>query len=150
MPARPPTSLAPVARHPCLQAAQFTQSRRDELLELQRSLLGFDDIALHEGLSPSETEIEVGGVCGGIARCTPVWRPIPPSPATSPCPRPPALSAPHQGEFKVAVAQFGQYGQEYDATRLREQVYESVKARKVMDWLTHNCKVNLLPPADAK
>lgn len=29
-------------------------------MELQRSLLGFDDIAAAEGLKPSEAEIEVG------------------------------------------------------------------------------------------
>jgi hypothetical protein len=40
-------------------AQQFVASRRDELLELQRSLLGFEDIALQEGLKPSESEIEV-------------------------------------------------------------------------------------------
>ena len=45
----------------CSQAAQFAQSRREELLELQRTLLGMEDIAVQEGLKPSEAEIEVGG-----------------------------------------------------------------------------------------
>ncbi|KAI7839381.1 hypothetical protein COHA_006906 [Chlorella ohadii] len=39
-------------------AAQFAQSRREELLELQRTLLGMEDIAVQEGLKPSEAEIE--------------------------------------------------------------------------------------------
>lgn len=37
------------------------QSRREELLDLQRSLLGFDAIAEAEGLQPTEEEIEVRG-----------------------------------------------------------------------------------------
>jgi hypothetical protein len=44
---------------PLLQAKQFVASRREELLELQRSLLGFEEIAVREGLKPSEAEIEV-------------------------------------------------------------------------------------------
>lgn len=43
------------------QAVQFTQARREELLDLQRTLLGMEDIAVKEGLKPSEAEIEVGG-----------------------------------------------------------------------------------------
>ena len=42
-----------------LQAAQFAQARREELLDLQRTLLGMEDIAVKEGLKPSEAEIEV-------------------------------------------------------------------------------------------
>lgn len=41
-------------------------SRRDELLDLQRSLLAFTQIASSEGLTPSEGEIEVGGVGMGV------------------------------------------------------------------------------------
>ena len=42
-----------------MQAAQFAQARREELLDLQRTLLGMEDIAVKEGLKPSEAEIEV-------------------------------------------------------------------------------------------
>ena len=44
-----------------VQAAQFATSRREELVELQRTLLGMEDIAVKEGLKPSEAEIEVRG-----------------------------------------------------------------------------------------
>jgi hypothetical protein len=39
----------------------------------------------------------------------------------------PSLPLPPQAEFKDAAAQFGQYGQQYDAERLREQVYETIQ-----------------------
>ena len=61
----PSLTPAPAPRLLCpplavrLQAKQFVASRRDELLELQRSLLGFEEIAVREGLKPSEAEIEV-------------------------------------------------------------------------------------------
>lgn len=93
-------------------AKQFVASRREELLELQRSLLGFEEIAVREGLKPSEKEIEA--------------------------------------EFGEASAQFGQYQQEYDVERLREQVFETVQANKVMDWLIKNCKVEVVPAAAAQ
>jgi hypothetical protein len=34
-----------------------------------------------------------------------------------------------QAEFREASAQFGQYQQEYDVERLREQVFETVQVR---------------------
>lgn len=52
------------------------QSRREELLDLQRSLLGFDAIAQAEGLQPTETEIEVRPAALPTAQC-----------AARPCPR---------------------------------------------------------------
>ena len=60
------------------QAAQFTTSRRDELLELQRTVLGFDDIAAREGLRPSEAEIEVrpGLVAAGPGQAQPLGGPV--------------------------------------------------------------------------
>ncbi|EFN57828.1 hypothetical protein CHLNCDRAFT_143244 [Chlorella variabilis] len=92
-------------------AQQFVTSRREELLELQRSLLGFEDIAVQEGLKPSEAEIEA--------------------------------------EFREAARQFSEYKQDFDAERLREQVFETVQANKVMDWLMANCTVKVLPPRKA-
>ncbi len=53
---------------------------------------------------------------------------------------------PIQAEFKQAAAQFGEHKQEYDAERLREQVFETVQANKVMEWLTTNCTVTVEPP----
>ncbi|KAL4430146.1 hypothetical protein ABPG77_004928 [Micractinium sp. CCAP 211/92] len=88
-------------------AAQFVQSRREELLDLQRSLLGFDAIAEAEGLQPTEAEIEA--------------------------------------EFKSAAQDFVQQRTEFDAEKLREQVVETLRANKVMDWLTNNCKVTVVP-----
>lgn len=88
-------------------AAQFVQSRREELLDLQRSLLGFDAIAEAEGLQPTEEEIEA--------------------------------------EFKSAAQDFVQQRTEFDAEKLREQVVETLRANKVMDWLTNNCKVTVVP-----
>ena len=48
---------------------QFVSSRRQELVEMQSALLGFDDIAVKEGLRPTEEEIEVceSSVVGGGA-----------------------------------------------------------------------------------
>lgn len=88
-------------------AAKFIESRREELLELQRALLGFEAIAAAEGLRPSENEIEA--------------------------------------EFKDATRQFVEQRQQYDAEKLREQVYETLQANKVMDWLISNCTVKVLP-----
>lgn len=53
-----PTFTHPITE-PLLQARQFVESRRGELADLQRSILGLDDIAAQEGLNPSEQEIEV-------------------------------------------------------------------------------------------
>ena len=49
------------------QVKQFVSSRRQELVEMQSALLGFDDIAVKEGLRPTEEEIEVceSSVVGG-------------------------------------------------------------------------------------
>jgi hypothetical protein len=58
-PAPAPASSPVPSPCPLLQAKQFVASRREELLELQRSLLGFEEIAVREGLKPSEAEIEV-------------------------------------------------------------------------------------------
>ena len=128
---------------------QFVSSRRQELVEMQSALMGFEDIAVKEGLRPTEGEIEVSGgggregeegggqlaaaataatagghgmVCKQVAatRCHP-----PTSARRTPRPIPCV-----QVEFKEAVDQFGQYKQEYNAERLRDQVFETVQVRR--------------------
>lgn len=54
-----------------------------------------------------------------------------------------------QAEFATAAQQFTEQRQEFDAERLREQVFETVQANKVMAWLNDNCKINYLPPQKA-
>lgn len=54
-----------------------------------------------------------------------------------------------QAEFREAARQFSEYKQDFDAERLREQVFETVQANKVMDWLMANCTVKVLPPRKA-
>lgn len=46
-----------------------------------------------------------------------------------------------QAEFLTATSDFAKYGQDYDTERLREQVYETLQADKVMNWLIQNCQV---------
>ena len=52
-------------------------------------------------------------------------------------PHRPGVPAPVQVEFKEAAGQFGQYQQEYDAERLRDQVFETVQVRQ--EWWVHAC-----------
>ena len=49
-------------------------------------------------------------------------------------------------ELATARGQFQAQGQEFDAERLEEQVRESLKAAKVMDWLRENNEVVVGPP----
>jgi hypothetical protein len=54
-----------------------------------------------------------------------------------------------QGELQDAIKQFQEFKQEYDEQKLREQVYETVKAGKVVSWLAENCQVRVLPAGQA-
>ena len=49
-------------------------------------------------------------------------------------------------ELATARGQFEAQGQEFDAERLEEQVRESLKAAKVMDWLRENNEIEVGPP----
>ena len=49
-------------------------------------------------------------------------------------------------ELATARGQFEAQGQEYDAERLEEQVRESLKAAKVMEWLRENNEIVIGPP----
>lgn len=53
----------------------------------------------------------------------------------------------HEVEEQLALAaeEFKSYKQEYDADRLREQVEQTVVAEKVINWLSTNCRVTILP-----
>lgn len=53
-------------------------------------------------------------------------------------------------ELATARGQFDAQGQEFDAERLEEQVRESLKAAKVMDWLRENNEVVVGPPAPVR
>jgi len=53
-------------------------------------------------------------------------------------------------ELATARGQFEAQGQEFDAERLEEQVRESLKAAKVMDWLKENNEVVVGPPEAVK
>lgn len=53
-------------------------------------------------------------------------------------------------ELATARGQFEAQGQDFDAERLEEQVRESLKAAKVMDWLKENNNVVVGPPEPVK
>ena len=50
-------------------------------------------------------------------------------------------------EVASAVETFERDGLEYDATMVRQNVEEQIKMMKVMQWLSDNVKVEVLPAA---
>lgn len=180
----PPTARPPLPTAP--QAQQFTTSRRDELIELQRSLLGFEDIALREGLKPSEAEIEVrllffpqggswhrgllGPACKCLSSptaCAPA-APLPPPRRASSSRRRRSLGSTARSTTRAGcgsrwalrpgarclvgaggtLRQSPQFPSPLPPLPPRAQVFETVQANKVMDWLIARCDVEMLPPQE--
>jgi len=49
-------------------------------------------------------------------------------------------------EFRLACAEFEEQGAEYDKEKLMEQVQETMKAQKTLEWLEENNEIILLAP----